>query len=108
MFNSLKSKITLGLVFLFSLLLLSGGIGIYNLYNLRKEARQIIQDNYETLNYCQGIAILLDNMPSPIASIKIDSLIKLQENNITEVGEKEATESLTNNWNKLKLNYNTQ
>src|ERR1035437_6222058 len=108
MFNSLKSKITLGLVFLFSLLLLSGGIGIYNLYNLRKEAKRIIQDNYETLNYCQGIAILLDNMPSPIASIKIDSLIKLQENNITEVGEKEATESLTNNWNKLKLNYNTQ
>lgn len=108
MFNSLKSKITLGLVFLFSLLLLSGGIGIYNLYNLRKEAKRIIQDNYETLNYCQGIAILLDNMPSPIVANKIDSLIKLQENNITEVGEKEATESLAKNWNKLKLNYNIQ
>jgi len=108
MFNSLKNKITLGLVFLFSLLLLSGGIGIYNLYNLRKEAKLIIQDNYETLNYCQGITILLDSMPSPIAANKIDSLIKLQENNITEVGEKEATENLAKNWNTLKLNYNLQ
>jgi len=108
MFNSLKNKITLGLVFLFSLLLLSGGIGIYNLYNLRKEAKLIIQDNYETLNYCQGITILLDSIPSPAVSDKIDSLIKLQENNITEVGEKEATESLAKNWNKLKLNYNIQ
>lgn len=108
MFNSLKSKITLGLVFLFSLLLLSGGIGIYNLYNLRKEAKLIIQDNYETLNYCQGVAILLDSMPSAAVANKIDSLIKQQENNITEVGEKEATESLAKNWNKLKLSYNAQ
>jgi len=108
MFNSLKNKITLGLVFLFALLLLSGGIGIYNLYNLRKEAKLIIQDNYETLNYCQGISILLDSMPSAAIANKIDSLIKLQENNITEAGEKEATESLANNWNKLKLNYNIQ
>ena len=108
MFNSLKSKITLGLVFLFSLLLLSGGIGIYNLYNLRKEAKLIIQDNYETLNYCQGIAILLDSMPSQVVANKIDALIKLQENNITEIGEKEATESLAKHWNTLKLTYNTQ
>ena len=108
MFNTLKNKITIGLAFLFALLLLSGGIGIYNIYKLRKEAKGIIQANYETLNYCQKISILLDSLPSSQIPSKIDSFIRLQQNNITEVGEKEATEGLTRDWAKLKQNYNVQ
>lgn len=108
MFNTLKNKITIGLVFLFALLLLSGGVGIYNIYKLRKEAKGMIQANYETLNYCQGISVLLDSLPSPENTKKIEELIKLQQNNITEVGEKEATEELTKDWSKLKqLSYNS-
>ena len=106
MFNTLKNKITIGLAFLFALLLLSGGIGIYNIYKLRKEAKGMIQANYETLYYCQGISVLLDSLPSPNIPAKIESFIKLQQNNITEAGEKEATENLIKDWNKLKqLNY---
>lgn len=106
MFNTLKNKITIGLAFLFALLLLSGGMGIYNIYKLRKEAKGMIQANYETLYYCQGISVLLDSLPDPAIPTKIESLIKLQQSNITEAGEKEATENLTRDWDKLKkLNY---
>jgi NtrC-family two-component system sensor histidine kinase KinB len=108
MFNTLKNKITIGLVFLFALLLLSGGVGIYNIYKLRKEAKGMIQANYETLNYCQGISVLLDSLPSPENATEIESLIKLQQNNITEIGENEATENLVKHWNKLKQNYNVK
>ncbi|HXD92555.1 MAG TPA: PAS domain-containing sensor histidine kinase, partial [Bacteroidia bacterium] len=108
MFNTLKNKITIGLVFLFALLLLSGGVGIYNIYKLRKEAKGMIQANYETLNYCQGISVLLDSLPSPENSKEIETLIKLQQNNITEIGENEATENLVKHWNELKQNYNVQ
>ena len=108
MFNTLKNKITIGLVFLFALLLLSGGVGIYNIYKLRKEAKGMIQANYETLNYCQGISVLLDSLPSPENRKEIEELIKLQQNNITEIGEKEATENLTKHWGQLKQNHNVR
>ena len=100
--NTLKNRITLGLTFLLALLILSGSIGIYNLYKQRNDSREIIKDNYETLNYCRSISELLDSLPQPISIKKIEINIYLQENNITEKGEKEATQLLAANWKQAK------
>ena len=48
---SVKNKIWLGTLFLFLLLLLTGGVGIYYMSKLKDEAKTVLQDNYESLSY---------------------------------------------------------
>ena len=43
---SVKKKIWLGTLFLFFLLLLTGGAGIYYMARLKTEGKNILQDNY--------------------------------------------------------------
>ncbi len=59
---NLKQKITLGISFLFFLLLLTGGVCIYYLVQLRNDARIILKDNYESLEFCHGMQRQLDSL----------------------------------------------
>lgn len=102
MFNTLKKKIALGLLLLLGQMLLMGGLGIYNLYKLRIDSKAILKDNYKTLKYCQQIHNQLDSLSYSSAHQKIESILNLQENNITEPGEKEAFFKLKNSWGILK------
>jgi PAS domain S-box-containing protein len=101
---SVKNKIRLGTLFLFLLLLLSGGFGIYNLVRLKNDARMILEDNYESLNYCHIMQRQLDsfNIDRVAALQRFDSALKKQESNITEPGEKNATDILRSEFDKLK------
>ena len=49
---SVKKKIWLGTLFLFLLLLVTGGVGIYYMAKLKTEGKNVLQDNYESLSYC--------------------------------------------------------
>src|SRR5258708_31460994 len=104
MATSVKNKIRLGTLFLFLLLLLSGGLGIYNLVRLKNDEKMILKDNYESLDYCHIMQRQLDslNINYPIALQKFEDALKKEENNITEPGEKDATVSLRSEFNKLK------
>jgi two-component system, NtrC family, sensor histidine kinase KinB len=87
---NIKTKITLALVFLFAVILLLGGLGAYYLNLVSQEATEILKDNYETLEYVRNMRL---------ATLKNDSRafeknLALQEKNITERGEKEATQQL--------------
>lgn len=106
---NLKQKITLGILFLFSLLLLAGGVGIYYLVQLRADARIILQDNYETLEYAHGMQRQLDSLTiQPQKAIeRFDFYLKMQENNITEKGEGAATAAVRDDFEKLKINKST-
>ena len=53
---SVKNKIWLGTLFLFLLLLLTGGVGIYYIVQLKDQAKAVLQDNYESLSYCSCYA----------------------------------------------------
>ncbi|MDX1942277.1 MAG: ATP-binding protein [Saprospiraceae bacterium] len=103
---NLKQKITVGILFLFFLLLLTGGVCIYYLVQLRNDARIILKDNYESLEFCHGMLRQLDSLAiSPQAAIsKFDAFLQKQEVNITESGEKEATAAVRNDFNKLQNN----
>ena len=57
---SIKNKIRLGTLFLFSLLVLSGGLSIYYLIKLKNDTANIIKDNYETLEYSHDMQRQLD------------------------------------------------
>ncbi len=93
MASTVKQKIRLGTVFLFFLSLLSGGIGIYHLLRLKNDANLILKDNYESLEYGHTMQRALDSLAiNETRSLSVfDSVLKLQEGNITEPGEKEAT-----------------
>src|SRR5689334_3577798 len=104
MATSVKNKIRLGTLFLFLLLLLSGGLGIYNLVRLKNDAKMILENNYESLDYCHIMQRQLDsfNIDRPDAIKNFDNALRKQENNITEPGEYDATAALRSDFEKLK------
>ena len=104
MATSVKNKIRLGTLFLFLLLLLSGGMGIYNLVRLKNDAKMILEDNYESLDYCHIMQRQLDsfNIDRPDALRNFDDALRKQENNITEPGEYDATAALRSDFDRLK------
>ena len=101
---SVKNKIRLGTLFLFLLLLLSGGMGIYNLVRLKNDAKMILEDNYESLDYCHIMQRQLDsfNIDRPDAIRNFEDALRKQENNVTEPGEYDATAALRSDFDKLK------
>jgi signal transduction histidine kinase len=104
MATSVKSKIRLGTIFLFLLLLLSGGLGIYNLVRLKDAAQTILKDNYESLDYCDIMQRQLDSLDvdRKLSLQKFDDALTKEENNITEAGEGEASRILRSELNHLK------
>jgi PAS domain S-box-containing protein len=104
MATSVKNKIRLGTLFLFLLLLLSGGLGIYNLVRLKNDAKMILQNNYESLDYCHIMQRQLDslNIDRPGALRNFADALQKQENNITEPGEYDATAALRADFDRLR------
>ena len=97
MTTKLKTKISLGVVFLFALLLLVGGTGLYYLNKTTTEQRNILKDNYETIEYTRNMLQALD---STNGNTFFESNLAKQEKNITEPGEREATVALREHFTK--------
>jgi signal transduction histidine kinase len=99
----LKTKIALGGIFLFALLILVGAVSFFYLNRLSEESKAIVKANYETLNYSREMLNELDSLSKNSKAFEqFEKKLLLQENNITEPGEKELTASLRKNFNFLK------
>lgn len=101
---SVKNKIWLGTLFLFLLLLVTGGLSIFYMAKLKTEGQNVLKANYESLSYCHTMQKQLNNVESDFTqSVKNfgDALVK-QANNITEPGEDTVTAGLRHSFNKLK------
>jgi len=99
----LKTKIALGGIFLFALLILVGAVSFFYLNRLSEESKAIIKANYETLNYSREMLNELDSLQKNKNDLeRFEKNLQLQESNITEPGEKELTTSLRKNFNILK------
>ena len=59
---SVRNKIWLGTIFLFLLLLLTGGAGIFYTATLKSESKAVLKDNYESLLYCYEMQQQLDSI----------------------------------------------
>ncbi len=102
--NSVKNKIRLGTIFLFVLLLLSGGFSIYYLVKVRLQSKNILTANYESLEYSHRMQRALDSLQAGNTAF-IDSFNKQlsnQEANITEAGEGPSTLNLRRSFSKLQ------
>lgn len=101
----LKTKVALGGIFLFALLILVGAVSFYYFNRITEEAGDIIKDNYETLNYSRDMLNEMDALSGKDSSkgyFNFEQHLQLQEKNITEPGEKELTESLRKNFEGIK------
>ena len=101
----LKAKLSIGLVFLFIVILLFGVLGIVNINRLSRDFNQVLKSNHESMVYSNNMLKALDKVKIQKDAIPFfeENLVK-QEANITEVGEKEATQELRRNFNELKMN----
>lgn len=99
---SIKHKIRLGTVFLLLLLVLSGAISVYYQLHLVRASKNILKDNYISLDYCHEMQSLLDDSSGNAAVIRasFNEVLAKEEANITEPGEKQAVLLLRNAFNK--------
>ena len=103
----LKTKVALGGIFLFALLILVGALSFYYFNRITEETKGIVKDNYETLNYSRDMLKEMDSLSSSdslAAVTTFEKNLRAQEKNITEPGEKELTDSLRKNFDALKQN----
>jgi NtrC-family two-component system sensor histidine kinase KinB len=100
---SVRNKIRLGTLFLFILLLVTGGSGIYFTAILKHDARTVLKDNYESISYCNEMRRNLDSLDTGFTQriSNIGKTLTLQEQNITEPGEAETTRRLRLAFDKL-------
>ncbi len=107
---SVRRKIQFGTLFLFLLLMLTGGAGIYFTATLKQEAKEVLQDNYESIAYCHTMQQQLDSLSinHSMSMHEFEQALRQQEGNITEPGELEATQALRAYFLKIRSGDNAQ
>ncbi len=117
----LKTKLSLGLAFLFLIIFTVVGFCSYYVGRLGQESDNILKDNYNSLVYARNMLAGLDDMRTSVSSLThstgrgaqmseyyrklfesgkdlFDANLKTEKNNITEIHEKEYVEKLNQNY----------
>ena len=101
----LKTKLVLGLSFLFVVILAFGILSIYSINRFSNDSKSVLHNNLESLLYCNNMLKALENIPLKKDAVDLfETNLKKQETNITELGEKEATQELRKNMSELFIN----
>lgn len=99
---TLKSKISLSLVFLFGIILMLTGLTAFYLNRLSEDSRAILKDNYISLEFVSNMQKALTTPGDPDALAEFEANLKKQEANITEVGEQQATGAVRRDFTRLR------
>ncbi|GAB4012630.1 ATP-binding protein [Spirosoma migulaei] len=99
---TLRTKISLSLVFLFSIIMMLGGLGAFYLNQLAEDSRAILKDNYISLEFVSTMQKALTTLDDPDALADFESSLKKQEANLTEVGESQATRAVRREFTRLR------
>jgi PAS domain S-box-containing protein len=106
---TIKNKLRAGISFLFLLALLCCGLSIFFLTRLSGDAKNILKDNYKTVQFMKNIGVAIDagtgGLNKQQVNVIEDNLVK-QEHNVTEHGEQQLTDSLRSRYEQLKLQQN--
>jgi len=92
-----KSKLRLGFGFLFLVVLFFGVVSIFYIHDISDSAKVILKNNYESLSFAREMRTVLDENKLPLNVKALNTFNRqliLQEHNITEKGEREATRGL--------------
>ncbi|GAB6122116.1 sensor histidine kinase [Dysgonomonas termitidis] len=101
----IKTKLTSGVGLLFCLIILLAGVSIWYINDLRRDTRNILMANYNTLEYSRNMLLALDEMRTdPGAVSAFEANLKKQLKNETEIGESDKTLQISNLFSDLKRN----
>ncbi len=98
---NIKTKLTLGVGLLFILIVLLCLVGASKINALKNDTKNILVANYNSLEYCRNMISSLEDL-SDKALHNFERNLQLQEANLTEPGEYDATFQVRKNINKLK------
>ena len=103
----LKTKLTLGIGFLFLVIVVFGVFGIISIYRLKSDADKVLKNNYETLVYNNNMLKALEHLRADSLAFRLfENNLQLQEKNITEPGEKDGTIQVRQYFEQLRINRN--
>ncbi len=101
----IRTKLTLGVGLLFILISLLTYVGAKSINALKNDTENILVANYNTLEYSRNMLMALDELVIDKGAIsKIEENLNKQLTNITEIGEREATQQLRQHFAQLKVN----
>jgi two-component system, NtrC family, sensor histidine kinase KinB len=101
----IKTKLTLGVGLLFLLIIVLSIVSARYMFELKADTENVLVDNYRTLEYSRNMLVYLENSNGNTIQKFEDNLLK-QENNTTEINEKEVTQELRNHFELLRQNQN--
>lgn len=100
---NIRLKLTLGVGLLFFFIVLLSLIGVLQINNLANDTRNILRANYNTLDYSRQMFTALDKLKTdPSALMQFSINLEKQKDNVTEKGEQEATDRLSNHFAMLQ------
>jgi NtrC-family two-component system sensor histidine kinase KinB len=99
----IKTKLTLGVGLLFLLIMLLGIVSISYMYQLKSDTKNVLTDNYLSLEYSRNMLHSLEN-ESAESLQRFESNLQNQVENITEIYEKEITQELSAHFESYKSN----
>lgn len=101
----IKVKLTLGVGVLFAMIVIMSIVGALYINALKNDSENILTANYNSLAYCRDMLNALDKDDNKAQALQLfeENLAK-QQKNITEKGEKEATENMTLVFEAFKAN----
>lgn len=101
----IKAKLFLGVGSLFAMIVILTAIGGIYITRLSNDTKNILTANYNTLDYSRQMLIALNEDGfTPQSITKFENNLAQQQHNITEPGEQELTDDLTQNFKRLKTN----
>lgn len=103
----LKTKLTYGIGILFAMIVALGLLSVKYISNLSADTRNILVDNYKSLDYAKKMLYALENIQADTTNrqIFIENLER-QQRNITEIDEEDATVKLARHFEKYKQDLN--
>ncbi|MFN3021779.1 ATP-binding protein [Chryseobacterium sp. TY3] len=99
----IKTKLTFGVGFLFLMIIVLSVVSGWYINQLKRDTNNILMANYNTLLYSRNMLLTLEDVKSdPMAFSTFQKHLQKQQKNVTELGEKEATENVAKHFQLLK------
>ena len=99
----IKTKLTLSFGLLFLMIILLSAVGALYINALKKDTENILVANYNSLVFSRNMLLALEENTGTSLN-NFEGSLKKQEKNVTEIGEKEATDNLRKNFTEYTRN----
>ncbi|OOV20313.1 ATP-binding protein [Flavobacterium sp. LM4] len=102
----IKTKLNLGVGLLFLMIIILSLVSAYSVFLIKQDTENILKSNYNTLEYSRNMISALDGIKlgSKETIQNFEENLEKQTHNITEPGEKQATEKLQESFALLSKN----